>query len=204
MEIKNNNETDRAVYRVLCGLSDKKPPVKRYYNSDKTKTIDLAVFEDIPQGCGLTTVSTIGLYKTETGFSNNDRPLRAELAGVCDSRDTESCCRALSAAAFEITDRPGCHPGAVIFNAVKNNYPPCTMKHFLLDSASSSDIWHERITKKGDVIIGGRQIVWLTPIPISHEEYLYMVKHGNDHNALIEIFRREDVDIADVYRKSVV
>lgn len=52
------------------------------------------------------------------------------------------------------------------------------------------------------MILEDKRIEWLLAVSISEEEGKYAEEHGSD--ALEELFEENDIDIFDMYRKSVI
>lgn len=87
-------------------------------------------------------------------------------------------------------------PGAVISNVISMYYPTSDMKHmwmaypFLWDDAPHT------------LTVQQKLVAWLQLIPISDKEYQYLLTNGYD--ALEELFEREQVEVLNLNRKSVL
>ena len=90
--------------------------------------------------------------------------------------------------------RKKCYPGLIIKNIVKE-YIDADMKHILLNDPFMWD--NARSFSVGDITVA-----WLMAIPVSDAEMAYADKHGVE--ALEDLLEEKDVDVADLWRKSVI
>lgn len=172
-----------------------KPRVQEYLDANNESQIDIYIGVSQPDEDSIT-CATIGLHEYSIGLELEDegKELRAEFIGMCD-RQYEFYPNIVASCAFNIINSDfACKPGVVYSNVVKAFYPDCTVPHMLLTSPAYWEDLDETITED-------RVIAWLTLIPISEAEYLFLQENGSD--ALEDLLEENNVDIFDFYRQSL-
>ncbi|MEE0241022.1 suppressor of fused domain protein [Ruminococcus sp.] len=166
------------------------------YLDEKTeKSIDILTGFDTP--CvGSNSYATLGLSNLVAKLEANGKPLTVELVSACDiSYDLFP--NIVSTCAFQIMDGTQCYrPGAVITDVVSMYYPEFDMKHMLMAYPFLWDGALHTLTVKQ------KYVAWLQMIPVSEKEYQYILKHGYD--ALEDLFEKEQIDVLDLERRSLL
>jgi len=187
-------DINKFVAQYTLKIAGGKPKITRLWDSQDKKYIDVYKSMDVPDE-GLQTCATIGLNAVNIGFTLSDKPLRVELIGACDVRNSfyEQLFATIS---FAIMHFNRAYPGMMIPHAAELYLSDCAMKHVML--------WHPFVW--GDDIdtieADGRYITWLMPVLISDAEYQYAQQHGVE--ALESLLEEADIDIYNFYRDSVL
>ncbi len=187
------DNADKKIAQQALSFFKGTPEIFRYYDENETKFVDLLSCEDVPFE-GVCSFSTLGLFRTDIGLTFNNNPLRAELLGACDI-DVEDFSNIITTTAFEIMDSNELHPGTVISNVIPMYIPDSDMKHMLI---TYPFLWDD----VNNLQLDNLTVAWLMAIPISENEKKYLEKYGLDK--LEELFEKEEIDVADIYRNSVV
>ncbi len=182
----------------MLARPDRRPNIVTYDSADKKKKMDIISFGDVP-ATGLTTFATIGLNRKDIALTYEERSIRIELVGLCDTRYTVQFAHLMSSAAFEIFDMQTCRPGTIIPGAAGAYVPDSDMKHILLKPPFAWDDWSRRVR---NFVIEDRQIEWLMPVPISQAEAEFLRDNGADK--LDDLFVEKNVDIANLLRQSAI
>lgn len=169
-----------------------KPEVFAYYNKDESKKIAILSSKDRPQA-GVITCATIGLFDVDFGLTSENNNLRLELIGSCD-KAVEDFPNMIATAAFNFMESKKCSYGYAALNAISEYITDTDMKHFYLMNPS---LWENLKT----ISVGETYITWLMCVPISDAELNFLEKNGPD--ALEEEFEKKDIDIFNIYRKSI-
>lgn len=188
-------ETNMIVARRLREFvnSPQRPPVGRFWDEPEQKSIDVFKGEDVPQK-GVQVCATIGLNNTDIGLVFGGLPLRVELIGACDIR-IKTFQNMIATAAFKVMDSHRCFPGYIITDVISKYIHDSDMKHFLLRDPF---LWEDAES----ITANGVHIAWLMTVPISDKEFEYACDNGSD--ALGTIFVQKDIDVYDIYRRSVI
>lgn len=187
------NPKNKIIAKNVFQIFKTQPKVFKYGNDDNTKTVDIVICDNSPYD-SVSSYSTIGLYNTNIGLSSNDKPIRTELLGACDMQ-IEEFENIISTAAFEIMDRQCAYPGFVIDNIVSMYIGNSDMKHLLL---TYPFLWDNTDSMSFDDFT----LAFLMLITISEREKEYCNENGLD--ALETIFEEYQIDVFDIYRKSVL
>lgn len=170
-----------------------------YYDDTKTIPLDLLFCKNSP-GQGYMTCTTLGLLNHDIGFESRGKTIRIELIGVSHIKDTEyfdAIARIMCRAGFAIKrgDLP-CGYGSVFKSIIGKFAKGSDMKHVVF--VNPPNFWKKpfRAVELEDFIL-----TWLCLLPISDKELEYMDKNGLD--ALQERFVEENIDMFDLYRKSI-
>ena len=185
-------ETLKIIAKKELEIFGGKPQVNRYWNEPETMGIDILQCRNVPHET-LLSCGTIGLANTDIGLTSGGKKLRVEAIGVCDIGE-EIMPNIIATLAFTIMQRKKCYPGLIIKNIVKE-YIDADMKHILLNDPFMWD--NARSFSVGDI-----KVAWLMAIPVSDAEMAYADKHGVE--ALEDLLEEKDVDVADLWRKSVI
>lgn len=192
MNVSNENKIiAKAAFDVFGG----KPSVTKYWDDNKESSIDILSCCDRPHN-GVTSYSTIGLASYSIGYTTDSIPLRVEIVGACDS--SYDCFRnILASCAFNIINTKfKCHPGAVFENVVKFYIHDSLLEHILFVSPF---LWGDRLKTLN---FKDKKVAWLLAVPISEKEFKYAKDKGKD--ALEELLEEKQIDIFNLYRKSVL
>ncbi len=165
-----------------------------FTSDDEQVSIEIIKCPDSPFE-GVTSYSTLGVYRCENLLTADDKELNIEFMGICDSKNNWFD-GLLSTCAFAmIKGKVRAHPYEVYKNIVPLYQPNIDMKHILLIPPFSLN--HEL----GVIETDDRVITWLMLNPISENEYAYMSENG--YEKLLDAFVRANIDIYDLYRKSI-
>lgn len=165
-----------------------------FTSDDEEASVEIIKCPDHPFE-GVTSYSTLGVYRCQNLLTADDRELNVEFVGICDSKNNWFD-GLLSTCAFAmIKGKVRAHPYEVYRNIIPLYQPNIDMKHILLIPPVS--LIHEL----GVIETEERVITWLMLNPISENEYIYMSENG--YQKLIDAFVRADIDLYDLYRKSI-
>ncbi|MFT3913052.1 MAG: suppressor of fused domain protein [Anaeromyxobacteraceae bacterium] len=188
------SKDDKALASAIAATFGGVPRVTRYYDDPRTHSIDILRAVDRPQA-GVTSWSTVGLYKSPLYLRDNEYPARVEIVGACGSA-FEDFGSVLATAAFNIAkDRWFCAPGVIFPDVVKMYRPSGTMRHGLFVPPF---LWDSLRTLK----LGGRDVAFLLLVPISEGECKLAEAEGPAQ--LEALFEKEQIDIFDIDRPSAV
>ncbi|MDE7311535.1 MAG: suppressor of fused domain protein [Eubacterium sp.] len=163
-------------------------------SDDEQASVEIIKCADSPFG-GVTSYSTLGVYRCQNLLTADDKELNVEFMGICDSKNNWFD-GLLSTCAFAmIKGKVRAHPYEVYKNIIPLYQPNIDMKHILLIPPFS--LSHEL----GVIETDDRVITWLMLNPISENEYVFMSENG--HQKLTDAFVEADIDIYDLYRKSI-
>lgn len=170
-----------------------RPAVGRFWDEPERKSIDIVRCDNLPQK-GEQVCATIGLNGTELGLVSDGLPLRVELIGACDIQ-VKTFQNMIGTAAFEVMDSHTCFPGYIITDVISEYIQNSDMKHFLL---TEPFLWEEAKS----ITVNGIHIAWLMVVPISEKEYEFACSEGSDE--LEELFEQKNIDVCNIYRRSVI
>lgn len=140
--------------------------------------------------------STIGLSEYSIGLKVSEVPLRIEII-IAIYHIQEWAAAILSTCAFNIINSHYCcMPGTIFYDVIKLYIEDSDMKHIFFVPPF---IWEENYC---GLKFSDKVVEWLLAVPISEKEAVFAEKYGSD--ALEELFEREQIDIYDLYRKSVL
>lgn len=171
-----------------------KPIVVQYWDDDKKHCIELLHCADRPF-THITSYTTIGLADYTIGYSVDDVPLRIELIGVADARFIDFPNVLASCAFHVIHEQQSCAPGTVFQNVVSMYFPDSAMAHVLFVPPF---LWEGHLDT---IHFPDKKVAWLLAVPISEQELQYATSHGMER--LESVFEEAQIDIFDLYRKSV-
>lgn len=191
MASESNKIIARTVANVVGGG---KPHVGRYYDDQRTTSIDVVDFVDRPQA-GVTTYSTLGLSDHPLYRDGEEFEVRAELVGACASRFTRFA-NAMGTAALHVAKSRWFVAPGVIFPDVFTTYEPDSpMKHALFVPPFLWDFTTLELPEK--------KVAWLLLVPISDAEMRFAEADRTSAN-LEKIFEEKAIDIYDLHRPSVM
>jgi len=190
----NISEENKQVARKLVSVFGGKPSVNRYWDENEYSFVDLVACSDQP--CErVTSYGTIGLSDHSLIQDGKEFPVRLELVGVSASSFTDFSNILTTAAFYIINEEWFCCPGAVLQNAVDMYDKSLNMKHLMFVPPF---LWDKLKTTHYE----SKSVTWLLAVPISENERQYAENNGSD--ALENLFEEHQVDIYDLFRKSVL
>jgi hypothetical protein len=189
------SEENKLLAKYAAGVFGGKPRVMRHL--DEKEELDVAVLScsNAPWE-GVTTHCTLGLSDYPMYQGDEKFPARLEIVGACAS-DVEWFANLMSSSAFYIM-RTGwlCHPGAVLQNSVEMYAPDLQLKHLYF---TDPFLWEGRLET---LELRTKTVAWLLAVMITEAEYQHLKEHGDQ--ALGALFEKEQIDIFDIDRPSVV
>lgn len=183
----------KIIAKAEASVIGGKPEVFAYYNKDESKKIAILSSKDRPQA-GVITCATIGLFDVDFGLTSEEKNLRLELIGSCD-KDVEDFPNMIASAAFNFMESKNCSYGCVALNAISDYITDTDMKHFYL---MNPFLWEDLKT----ITVEETFITWLLCVPISDAELKFLEENGAD--ALEDEFEKNDIDVFNIYRKSIL
>ncbi len=168
--------------------------VGTFDSDDEQASVEIVKCADSPFK-GVTSYSTLGVFQCQNLLTADDKELNVEFMGICDSRNNWFD-GLLSTCAFAmIKGKVRAHPYEVYRDIIPIYQPNIDMKHLLLIPPFSLN------RDLGIIETDNRVITWLMLNPISENEYVFMQKNG--YQKLIDAFVEANIDIYDLYRKSI-
>lgn len=191
----SDKEQRQLVLQRLEEVFENPVQVEPFVSDDEQASVEIVICADSPFE-GVTSYSTLGVYQCENLLTADDKELNVEFLGICDSRNNWFG-GLLSTCAFAmIKGKVRAHPFEVYKDIIPVYQPNIDMKHILLIPPFS--LRHEL----GVIETDNRVITWLMLNPISENEYAFMQKNG--YEKLLDVFVEQDIDVYDLYRKSVL
>lgn len=165
-----------------------------FYTDNKQTSIDIVSCINSPFK-GVTSYSTLGVYTCENWITADNKELRVEFVGVSDCRNNWFA-GLLSTCAFAMLNgKVRAQPYEVYRNIISIYQPNIEMKHLLLvPPFSLNKDFH--VVEMDNIVV-----TWLMLNPISDNELNYMHKHGLEK--LMDAFIEADIDVYNLYRKSI-
>lgn len=144
---------------------------------------------------GTTTYATIGLLKENTGYEYEGKPLVTELVAVINSKE-EGFANVLGSIVTN-TKYFGKESveGSVHEDVVSQYYPNATTRHIVL---TQSVFWEGLYT----LDIGDKVLAWLSVIPITDDELVYLEHNGLD--SLLNKLEDKGANVSDLERVTSV
>jgi len=140
--------------------------------------------------------STLALSDFFIGKDKNNISLGVELLGACGSQ-YDRFDAIIDTCAFTIlTNHLFCPPGTILENMIQKHYPESPMKHTLLNNPFG---WEHEFES---LHYPTKTVAWLLCIPVSDTENAYAKQMGA--NALTALFEKEQIDIYNLYRNSII
>lgn len=190
---KMTNDIKIIAQKVLKAIGGT-PKVIEYLDRDETSKIPIFIGENRPYQ-EIVSYATIGLSDYSIGLKIDNKELRVEFIGACETYYDEFV-NIVSTCAFNIiNDHYSCEPGTVYPNVVSMYYPNLEMKHIFF---TTPFLWEGL----EGIETADNYISWLMMIPISDKEFDYLRKNGSDK--LEDLFEENQIDIFDLSRKSII
>lgn len=191
----DNMQNKKQIFQYLHKIIGFAPKVCSFYDDNETSEIDIYIGIDRPD-FGITTYSTIGLSDYPIGMvTQAGKQIRVEFIAICNSKDV-GFPSAIANCAFNImNDKYSCSPGTVYSDILSAYFDNIDMKHILFTTPYP---WENLHGIEND----DKEIMWLLAVPISDNEFLYLKENGSD--ALEELLEKNNIDIFDINRKSVL
>ncbi|HEM3590800.1 TPA: suppressor of fused domain protein [Streptococcus suis] len=170
------------------------PKVDRFYNSNKSRSIDIFQSQDSPMNT-INTFSTIGLsmYSIDRKLLD-DSELRIEIIAAAP-RENTIFANVLASCSFNIISGAyTCSPGVVFPNILEQYFEGANMKHIMFVSPF---LWNI-----DDLQFDDRIVTWLMALPISEKEFEYLRNNGSE--ALEQLFEDQQIDFYDLNRPDVL
>lgn len=171
------------------------PEITRYSDESGKRTIDVVCCANAPQE-GIDSFSTVGLSDQEQCIEGVDGSLRLELVGACRSGNEVFGSVLANAAFCSLISGWPIHPGAIFADLVNHYDASTTLEHVMFVEPFA---WNEELEA---IQLPDKEVLWLMMIPISEAEAAYAEKHGGE--ALEDLFEKNEIDVFDWERKSVV
>jgi hypothetical protein len=184
---------NKTVAKHVITFISGKPAVTRYYNTDKSKQVDIMTCKN-PSNPKIGVLSTIGVHNIDIGMKYKDTSLRVELmlTGDIQSDILENI---LSSAAFEIMDSAVCKYGTIIPNVISPYLKNTEMKHLLM----MSPVFWEKYAPLHD---SGTTVSWLFGVPISEKERDFIRNRGVDE--FDKLLEEKKADVLNYTRGSII
>lgn len=189
-DIENNN---KQIARHTLRLFDGKPKVQQYLHDTINLSIDILSVNDSPE-VGITSYSTIGLFKTILSKGNKPFETRIELCGAMPS--SEECWgNIMASVSFALMrSKQIILPGSVMENYVSGYYPDTTVPHLYFTIPYLwNDNYFEELTLHDKI-----KVNWLQCISISESELRLLQTLGSKN--FEDKLQQADIDLFDLNR----
>src|SRR5262245_22901969 len=190
------SSVNKKIARMLAAAFGGRCSVIEVVHDSLPLTVDLLRCPDRP-GETVTSLGTIGLSDFPLYLEDEEYPVRVELVGAVASRDVEAFGLVLGTTAFCII-RSGriVHPGSVLEDAVSVYIPESPLPHMYF---TAPFLWE---TELRATQLDTKKVAWLLAFPISQTELELLRAKGD--SALEDEFEKHNIDMFDLYRRSVV
>lgn len=190
----SDRKQHQLVLQRITEVFEKPVEAGTFDSDDGQASVEIVKCQDSPFK-GVTSYSTLGVYQCQNLLTADNRELNVEFMGICDSRNIWFD-GLLSTCAFAMMKgKVRAHPYEVYKDIIPVYQPNIDMKHILLIPPFSLN------RDLGVIETENRVITWLMLNPISEKEYAFMRENG--WQKLIDAFVETNIDIYDVYRKSI-
>lgn len=184
---------NKQIFKYSKSFIGGTPSVYEYYNSDRSKSIDIMTCKD--SIFSMVDVHTsIGLHDINIGLTSDGKKVGIELISVGEKSD-EISCNILATVAFEIMDKKECYLGQIISNIINQYDVSSEMRHVILLSPAYWDNYRQYENEK-------EIVAWLLLVPISDSEKAYIEKNGVA--AFEQVLQQQESDITDRSRSSFI
>ncbi len=196
-EKKINNE-NKEIANYITTIVGVNRTVQRFWDEGKNNSLDVFTCDD-PINPDVKFYGTIGLssYPNEIKMKDNSQkniPIEFLMTGY-DSFDRVP--NIISTSGFFLSkNKWKCQPGTVFKSVVEMYYQESEMKHILF---TTPFLWMDKLQP---LTLESKTVHWLLGIPISNSELNYKIENG--YLGLEELFEKNEIDIFDLYRESVV
>jgi hypothetical protein len=189
------SEENRAIYRALSSaFGGGKPKVVQYWDNDRKSDIQILTSPDAPQE-RVSSYATLGLSDTPLLQGEKEYPARVELVGACESSFSEFA-NVMATAAFCVKNSQWFAAPGIIFPGVVREYVRQSPMHHLMFVPPF--LWEALETLE----LKTKTVAFLLAVPISDAEMRFAEEHGS--HKLEDLFEKEQIDIYDIRRQSVV
>jgi hypothetical protein len=187
---------NRKIANILADAFGGRCSVIEVVHDSLPLVIDLLRCPDRP-GESVTSMGTIGLSDFPLHLEGEEYPVRVELVSAVASRDVEAFGLVLGTTAFCII-RSGrvVYPGSVLEDAVSVYIPESPLPHIYF---TAPFFWEKELQAAQ---LDTKKVAWLLAFPISQTELELLRAKGD--SALEDEFEKHNIDIFDLYRRSVV
>ncbi|MBG9917225.1 suppressor of fused domain protein [Bacillus sonorensis] len=186
---------NKVIAKTLLKAFGGKPKVTKYWADHHHSSIDILSVDDRPEE-GIISFATLGLSDYSIDYEVNGKPLRIEILGAIDS-SSEIFANVLSTCAFNVINSNfSCALGAIFRDVIKMYDSNTEMEHVLFVSPF---LWEDDLES---LEFANKNVTWLLAVPISEEEYLFARENGSE--MLEELLEKQQIDIFDIKRKSVI
>lgn len=191
----NISADNKIIAKTLANTLGINPSVHRY--RDDNDSLDLALFSCAdPIDSKVRFYGTVGLSDYPTFQDGKEFPTRVEILGAAYSEEKYFPNILATIAFHSIREKFFCSPDSVLENAVLMYDAQATLPHVLF---SPPYLWEDKLrTLKFE----NKTVAWVLAIPISEKELQYREKNGTQ--ALEELLEKNEANIFDLHRKSVV
>jgi hypothetical protein len=185
---------DKLLARTAISVFGGKPSVARFWDDAHVSFVDIVTCVNSPWS-GIASYATVGVSKSNIGYTSEDTPLRIELVGACDMR-MDLFPNILATCGFNIINSGfACHPGAIFRDIVHLYDKQTELKHILFVSPF---LWEDKLKT---VTLTDKKVAWLLIVPISDVELQYASEHSTEQ--LESLFEEQQINIFDLYRPSI-
>lgn len=188
------SDVNKALARKIAGAFGGKPSVSRFHDDAKASFVDILTCADRPQD-GVNSYSTLLLSDHPLYKQGRDTGIQIALVGACEA-GRDQFRNVLATAAFcVVNSRWFCAPGIIFPDVVGSYFKEGALKHLLFVSPF---LWDNLLT----IDLQERKVSFLQVVPIAEAEMRFAEKKGPD--ALEDMFEKEQIDVFDLERESVV
>lgn len=187
---------NKTIAKTIVTAVGGTPEVTRFWDEEKRYYIDLLSLQNQPTN-GVMTVASLGVSDTPLYLHDKEYPVRIEMLGCCGSKQAELFPNLVATASFYIIRNHWfCAPGIIYPDIISMYYPDSPMKHLYF---TTPFLWEDSLSVTELVT---KKVAFLLIVPVSESERCFAVE--NSPRDLENIFERENIDIFDLYRKSVL
>ena len=192
------SDVNLSIYKYIAGIFGGKASSKTSNKAESGATqygFDILTCKDRPIK-KVNSYSTLALSDYFIGKDKNNISLGVELLGACASQYDRFDAIIDLCALTILANKLFCPPGTILEKMVQKYYSDSPMKHVLLHNPFG---WDKEVVS---LHFPQKTVAWLLCVPISEAEYGYAKDTGVA--ALTALFEKEQIDIYDLYRNSVV
>ena len=198
MSNKNVTTENKDLAKYITTIVGVDRTVQRYWDDEKNNFLDIFTCDD-PIDSNVKFYGTIGLSDYSNEIKMNDGslknvPIEFLMTGY---KTFDKVPNIISTCGFYLRkNKWECQPGSVFKSMVEMYYKETNMKHILF---TAPYLWEEKLVP---LVLETKTVNWLLGVPISDSELNYRNEHGV--SALEDLFEKNEVDIFDLNRKSVL
>jgi antitoxin YqcF len=190
------NSRSWKISKYIEGFFRRTPKVTEYTDSEEKSTISILEFANLPVP-HVITYATLGLSDHILDSGENKKPSGIEVVAVCRSDYTLFGSIMSTIAFYLINSRLPIYPGAIYEDVITLYSEIRTqMKHILFVYPTA---WK---TKFETLDFDEVKVTWMMAIPISDAENQFAKNNG--YNALGHLLEKNEIDVYDLCRKSVL